>query len=370
MSRTQGTDPFLTPERYADDWARRMEPPRGKLLVASCRGGSYLAEKVVRRYRELASESGSASEVAYLENVDSSFADGETRVRLASHVGGADVFLVQVPYDPTGARTVDHNVLAFLIAARAFRESGARHVTGVLPYLPFARQDKPTKFRREPTTARLVADLCVAAGIDRALTWEPHCGQVRGFFGIVPVTILESVSLFVQEFRSSAGAADVIVVAPDVGASKLVTHFGRALDLRCAIASKFRESSGEASITEIIGDFSGKRTAIVLDDMISSAATLRALVEKLVLERGIGDVRIAVSHNLCVGRARERLAEMVERYPVRRIVVTDSVPQLDSFTSLRGVEVRSLADPLARVINRIHYEQSVSEAFFRPAEAE
>ena len=93
---------------------------------------------------------------------------------------------------------------------------------------------------REPTTARLMADLAVEAGIDRLITWDPHCGQIRGFYGSMPANMLESLTLFIEEFERFRGRDDVIAVAPDAGASKFITHFGRALGLRCAIASKFR----------------------------------------------------------------------------------------------------------------------------------
>jgi ribose-phosphate pyrophosphokinase len=255
--------------------------------------------------------------------------------------------------------------MAFLVAARTFREHGASHVTGVLPYLAYARQDKPTKFTREPTTAKLMADLSMEAGIDRLVTWEPHTGQIRGFYGGIPVNVLESLVLFHDEYRRFAGREDVIAVAPDAGASKMVTHFGRALDLKCAIASKYRPRAEEAEITEIIGDFSGKRTAIILDDMISSGGTVHALARRLVREKGIGEIYLAVSHNLCVGLARERLVEMHEKLGLRQAVVTDSIPATEPFRALPFVTVRGLAETFARTINRIHYSRSVSEIFRR-----
>jgi ribose-phosphate pyrophosphokinase len=145
----------------------------------------------------------------------------------------------------------------------------------------------------------------------------------------------------------------------------MVTHFGRALDLKCAIASKFRPRAEEAMITEIIGDFSGKRTAIILDDMISSGGTVHALAERLVREKGVGEIYLGVSHNLGVGQARERLVEMHERFGLREAVVTDSSPATESFLSLPFVSVRCLAEIFARTINRIHYSRSVSEIFRR-----
>ncbi len=361
-------DQFITPQYLAQAQTRAMEPPRGRLLIAGCRSGAYLSRKVVERYKQLLAESGAAPHVLYLENIDRRFSDSEAGVRLDTHVGGTDVFLFQALFDPTSEIAIDQNYMAFLIATRAFREHGVRRITGVLPYLAYARQDKPTKFTREPTTARLMAELAITAGMDQLIVWNPHYGQIRGFYSGVTVNVLESLTLFMRAFEQFRGRKDVIAVAPDAGASKFVTHFGRALDLNCAIASKFRPRPEVSTISEIIGDFAGKKVAIVLDDMISGGGTMYALVKKLVEEKGIEEVYIGASHNLCVGQAGERLSELHDRYKLKQVIVTNSIPQTEVFTSLPVVSIKCLSDPLARTINRIHYGYSVSEVFYRPPE--
>jgi ribose-phosphate pyrophosphokinase len=355
---------FFTPERVAQEQAQRMESSRGKLLIAGCCSGAYLSTQVVESYNQLLTEADSQDTVLYLPNVDFRFSDTETCARLELHVGGYDVFLIQALLNPLVERSVDENYMAFLIAARTFRDHGANHVTAVLPYLAYARQDKPTKFMREPTTAKLMADLSVAAGIDRLVTWEPHSSQMRGFYDRMPVEMLDALTLFSEEFRQFRGREDVIVVAPDAGASKFVTYFGRALDLKCAIASKFRPRPEEAHITEVIGDFAGKRVAIVLDDMISSGGTIYELVKKLVKEKGIREVYLGASHNLCMQPAYERLLELHANYSLKELVVTNSIPQTGPFSELPFVSVRCLSETLSRTINRIHYNHSVSELFY------
>lgn len=367
---TDGSNPsknvFFTPEHLAQEQAKRMVAPRGRLLIAGCCSGSYLSTRMVERYEQLLAEAGSEADVLHLEDIDTQFSDSETCIRLDMHVSGCDVFLFQAVFDPTSDRTIDQNYMAFLTAVRTFREHGANHITGVLPYLAYARQDKPTKFTREPTTARLMADLSLTAGIDRLIVWDPHCGQVRGFYGGMPVSTLESLSLFIEEFSRYQGREDVIAVAPDVGASKFVTHFGRALDIKCAIASKYRPRPEEVTIAEIIGDLEGKKIAIVLDDMISNGGTAHALIKTLVQEKGVEEVHLGASHNLCVGRARERLLDLNANYRLEKVVVTNSIPQTNEFVDLPFVSVRCLSDTLSRTINRIHYNRSVSEVFYRP----
>jgi ribose-phosphate pyrophosphokinase len=298
-----------------------------------------------------------------MDDIDSQFSDSETCVRLDVDVNGCDAFLFQALLDPASGRSVDQNYMAFHIATRTLRELGAAHVTAVLPYLAYARQDKPSKSRREPTTAKLLADLTAAAGIDRLVTWHPHTGRIRGFYGSMPVHALDSLSLFTREFDRFRGRDDVIVIAPDAGASKSVTYFGRALNLRCTIASKHRPRPEEAVISEIIGDFEGKHIAIVLDDMISSGGTLHALVTNLIARTDIREVHVGASHNLCMRRAWERLFDLQSRYHLMGVVVTSSIPQTARFLEVPFFSVRCLSDTLARVINRIHYGRSVDELF-------
>lgn len=350
----------------ADKQTRRMESPRGRLLIASCRSGSGLARRVVDRYNDLSGKEAPGRRVPYVSEVDFRFSDGETCVRLDTDVNGDDVFLFQALQDPRSERSVDENYLAFLIAVRALRQWGANRVTGVLPYLAYARQDKPTRFEREPTTAELMADLSLGAGLDRLVVWHPHTPCIHGFYRDIPVDALSPLALFTEAFGRFEAREDVIAVAPDAGAAKLITHFGRALNLSSAIASKYRPRAEEAELSEIVGDFQGKRVALVLDDMISTGGTVEATVRKLVQEKGIREVYLAASHNLCSQRALDRLSSLYAEYHLRELLVTDSVPQTEAFRELRFVKVRSLADPLSRVIDRIHHSQSVDGIVARP----
>jgi len=348
--------PFLTVG------AGDADSPRGRLLIASCGAGDYLAGAVVERYQDYLAEAGEDRSVFYLGDVDFRFSDSETCAQLEADVNGCDAFLFQALFDPAPGRSVDHNYMAFLIAARALREWGANSVTGVLPYLAYARQDKPSRFKREPTTVKLMADLGVQAGIDRLVTWHPHTSRLQGFYGNTPVDALDALSLFVEEFGDFQGREEAIAIAPDAGASKFVTSFGRALDLQCAIASKHRPRPEEAAISEIIGDLGGKRAAIVLDDMISSGGTIHALLTTLSRQSEIEKVYLGVSHNLCIDSALERLLELQAEHHLVKVVTTNSIPQTEAFRRLPFFFVRDLAGRLAWVINRIHYNRSVGEA--------
>ncbi|RPJ07848.1 MAG: ribose-phosphate pyrophosphokinase, partial [Spirochaetaceae bacterium] len=150
---------FITPELYAREQASMMHSPRGPLLIASCVSGHQLAGRTLERYEALLKDSGSNAHPAYLADIDHRFADSETCVRLLGHVNGSDAFIFQSLFNPASGLSIDQNFMAFLAAIRAFREHGAKRITGILPYLAYARQDKPSTFMREPITAKLMADL-------------------------------------------------------------------------------------------------------------------------------------------------------------------------------------------------------------------
>lgn len=357
LSVTKKEDETVKEERVAE------RPARGGLTLASCRSGQRLARRIVERLRA----QNAGDDLLVLEGIDDQFSDSETVVRLDTDVSGRDVFLLQALYDPTSERGIDENYMAFFIAARACREYGANHVTAILPYLAYARQDKPSLSRREPTTAKLTADFGIAAGIDRLITWHPHLRQIHGFYGGTPVHVLDAMGFFVETFSDFKRREDVIMVAPDAGASKFVMECGRALDLSCAVGSKHRPRPEEAVLTDVMGDMAGKRTALVIDDMISSGGTVEALIKKLVEETGIEEVHLGVSHNLCLPVARERLVALHEGYHLERVIVTNTIPQTEPFRSLPFLEVRDLSGTLADVIRRVHHNRPVNDLYQRLA---
>ena len=133
---------------------------------------------------------------------------------------------------------VDENYLALLIGVRALREWGANRITGVLPYLAYARQDKTTPGKKEPITVELMADLSIEAGMDRLITWAPHDNRIHGFYGKTPVDVLNAAHLFADEFAEFRGRHDTIGVAPDAGAAAFMIPFCRNMGIRCAVTSK------------------------------------------------------------------------------------------------------------------------------------
>jgi ribose-phosphate pyrophosphokinase len=199
-----------------------------------------------------------------------------------------------------------------------------------------------------------MADLTVAAGYDRVMTWHPHCGQLRGFYGGLPVHFLDPLPYFQQAFAAFAGRDDSIVVAPDPGAAKLAIRVADSLGLRFAVGAKHRPARDIVEMGEIAGDFRRIHTALVVEDELGTGGTAAALVARLFDKIGVREIRLAVSHNRCLDSAEDRLRSLNQNQGLVELVVTDSIPQTRAFRDLEFLSVHSLADALSVAITSIH----------------
>ena len=282
------------------------------------------------------------------------FPDGELIVRVEEDVRGRDCFVVQSTCAPVNA-----NLMELLIYIDCLRRASAKRITAVIPYFGYARQDRKDA-GRTPITAKLVANLVVAAGANRVLTMDLHAAQIQGFFDI-PVDHLSAATVFCDYFKTIRDEMeDLVIVSPDVGNVKVANAYASALDADLAIIDKRRESGMKVASKNLIGDVKG-RTVLMVDDMISTAGTI-CEAAKLVMDRGARSVIAAASHPVLVGLAFERLAES----PISRIVVTDSIPDDGRLDPIRDKLVTlSVASLLGEAVHRIHHDMSVSALFQR-----
>lgn len=338
----------------------RSTSTNGPLLIASCQSGTQLAEGVVDLIRKRGIDQFETEEFVFLRNIDFQFSDGETCVRLEEDINGRDVFLFQGLKDPNSKRNVDENYMAFLIAVRALREWGAKRITGVLPYLAYTRQDKPTPGKREPVTAELMANLSVEAGIDRLIVWAPHDRRVQGYYGRVPVDAMDALPFFINLFERFQSMDDCVGVAPDAGAADMMITFCKHLGLRCAITSKHRPEPEKANVTDIIGNFEGMKRALILDDMINTGGTVEAAIKKIHEDTEIEKIWLGVSHFLGSTQAIERLKNLHQNFGLEGVYVTDSVPPSPSFSELEFTRVFTIAEPLSEIILNIHLNKHLS----------
>jgi ribose-phosphate pyrophosphokinase len=274
------------------------------------------------------------------------FPDGELHIELQESVRGQEVYLVQPTCPP-----VDEHLLELLLLADACRRAGAIHLTAVIPYFGYARQDRRAH-GREPLSARLLADLLASSGIQRVVAVDLHSQGVESAFAI-PVEHVSAVPLLAEAVRFSV-SRNAVIVSPDLGAVKMAERYAKILDLPVAIVHKTRLSGAEVAVQRIVGDVRGKEI-LVVDDMISTGGTVEKAIQAL-LEAGCSSagVKVVTSHGLLVGPAAERLGKL----PIEKIYVSDSVPTPERFPV--PIQVSSLAVLLAKTIQRLHSKESIA----------
>ena len=277
-----------------------------------------------------------------------SFADGEASVSLYETVRGSDVFLIQSTCKP-----VNDNLMELLIMVDACRRASAGRITAVMPYFGYARQDRKAK-SRDPISAKLVANMLVAAGVDRVLTMDLHANQIQGFFDI-PVDNLFGNPIFVDYYAKKFGAhcEDMVVVSPDVGSVARARTFAQKLHMNLAIVDKRRQKANQCEVMNVIGDVEGKE-CILFDDMVDTAGTICEAVRTL-NESGAKSVTLVATHGLLSGPAVERLSHC----GAHEIVFMDTVP-IPEEKRLPNMTVLSCAPLLAAGIRSVFEEGSVA----------
>jgi ribose-phosphate pyrophosphokinase len=277
------------------------------------------------------------------------FSDGEIRLQILENVRGADVFVVQPTCTP-----VDRHLMELLLMIDARKRASAARTTAVLPSSGYARQDRKDK-PRMPISARLIANLIQTAGADRVLTVDLHAAQIQGFFD-VPVDHLFSAPVMLEYF-DSIGRRDMTVVSPDAGGVERARAFAKHMNVPLAIIDKRRTDVNVAEVMHIIGDVEGQHCLIV-DDLIDTAGTLVKGAEAL-LKQGALSVTACATHAVLSGGAVER----IEKSQIREVVVTNSIPLRDDAMRCCRIKTLSVAPLLARAIQSIHEDGSVSTLF-------
>ena len=285
------------------------------------------------------------------------FANGEIYARFFESVRGADVFLVQSTCSVfNGIRqSVNDSLVELLIMINAAKLASARRITAVMPWYGYSRQDKKSA-PREPITAKMVADILQAVGVDRVLTMDLHAGQVQGFFNI-PVDHMTAGPILAQYFQDlpEIRGERLVVVSPDAGRAKLANHFAEKLGASLAVLTKQRPEHSEVEMTMLIGDVTGK-VAIMVDDMIDTAGTLVEGAKK-VREHGAIKVYAAATHGLFSPPAFERL----ERCDLAGLIVTDTVPLRQGAPGI--IKQLPAGQILADCIHNVFHDESVSDVF-------
>jgi ribose-phosphate pyrophosphokinase len=277
------------------------------------------------------------------------FADGEIYVEINENVRGVNCFVVQ----PTCAPAND-NLMELLVMIDALKRASAASIVAVIPYFGYARQDRKTK-PRTPISARLVADLLTAAGVDRVLSIDLHAGQIQGFFNI-PVDHLYALPVFMDELKNRF-TPDAVIVSPDAGGVERARAYSKRLGTSLAIIDKRRPAPNVSEVVNIIGDVKG-RDAIIIDDMIDTAGTLCAAAQA-VKAQGARSVVACATHGVLSPPAIDRISAS----PIEELIITDTIPLRPDTRACPKIKILPVARLLGEAVKRIHHGDSISSLF-------
>ena len=309
-----------------------------KIKFFAGRNSRYLAEKIVASYGTTLGD----SEILQ-------FSDGEFQPFYNESIRGCTVFIIQSTFPPSD------NLMELLMMIDAARRASAYKVIAVMPYFGWARQDRKDR-PRVPIGAKLVANLLVAAGVDRIMTMDLHADQIQGFFD-VPVDALYASGIFIP-YIQSLNIEDLSIAAPDMGGAKRANAYAKHLQTPIIISHKERAKANVVGSMTAIGEVEG-RNVIIVDDMIDTAGTI-CMAADMLMERGAKSVRAAITHPVLSGKAYDR----INASALEEVITTDTIP-LKQTEDLHKFTVLSVAPIFADVIERVHNYKPISSIFYK-----
>ena len=278
------------------------------------------------------------------------FSDGEVMVEILENVRGKDVFVLQSTCMPT-----NDNLMELLVMVDALRRASAGRITAAMPYYGYARQDRRPSSARVAISAKLVANMLAAVGVDRVLTMDLHADQIQGFFDVPVDNIYAAPVLLGDVWKHNY--ENLVVVSPDVGGVVRARALAKRLESDLAIIDKRRPRPNVSEVMNIIGEVEG-RTCVIMDDIVDTANTLCRASDAL-KEQGATRVLAYCTHAVLSGSAVQRIADS----SLDEVVVTDTIPLRSDAQACKKIRVLSVAGLLAETILRISNEDSVSSLF-------
>ena len=311
-----------------------MEANNIQPKIFACTNSRVLAEKITKSFG-----------VELGNIIISKYSDGEFQPSYEESIRGTRIFIIG------STNPSSENLMELLLMVDAAKRASARHITAVIPYFGWARQDRKDK-PRVPIAAKMIARMIESAGATRVMTMDLHADQIQGFFQI-PVDHLYASTIFLPYIKN-LGLDNLCIASPDMGGSKRAYAYAKALNSDVVVCYKQRKKANVISHMELIGNVEGKNVVLV-DDMVDTAGTL-AKAGDLIIEKGAKSVRAICTHGILSGNAYEK----IEKSNLEELIVTDTVPKIKSNSKIK---VLSCADLFADVMHNVHNNESISSKF-------
>ncbi|MDD2714955.1 MAG: ribose-phosphate diphosphokinase [Candidatus Wallbacteria bacterium] len=358
---------FISQETYSQIREKKLKGPNGWLLFYATESGFRRAQRVVDIYNDRLSQCSDAGKQVELIHkredgtpVIKGYDDTETNPRLPNHVAGANVFVFSDPHSRVSGKSVNDEIYRTLQLVYTLKVHGAHEVNLVMPYLPYSRAERSSYLKREAAQSELFAKLLDTAGVNRVITYHLHSDAIKAFFQPKRVVGLSGMDFFIELLSRFKGDLQSVVISTDAGGAKQTYLLAQNLNLDYAVSSKYRSTSKETTENlGIIGNLEGKRVALITDDETVTFGSFLNAIKNLKARHDVQEIYAAVSHFKLMPKYLNNLIECT-KFGLKKLYVTDTIPQIPELLNQTFIEQKSLDDLLVFVINRLHYDQSVS----------
>lgn len=334
-----------------------MNGSRGKLGIISCDSGKHFSKKVIERLREILKEENNGN--IDIDSKETFFANTEVKTEIGESIRNKDIYIFQDVENKSNGLSINDNYMALKTAILAAKDSGAKHITAIVPSFPFSRQDKSKT--REGVTAAMIAREIEDTGASTIITLDIHNEAIRGFFKEAILENLRASKNLIEFIKENVGTENLVIVAPDVGAAQRASYYAKKMGVKFAIIHKERDYTKVSSIdkTTLVGDVEGKK-AFIIDDLIDTGGTaVKAM--KTLKEEGAEQVYFAASLALLNKNAVEKLNDAYKQGIFNKIIGTNVIYREPSFKEKNlWYEELSLEKYFARVIHNINKGISIS----------
>ncbi len=317
-------------------------------IFASCKAGDDFAKEIKKeidnrlRYNR--------KKYVFMENIDWRFSDKEVCVEITESPKNKNVFIVQSIQNHICWGSVDESLMALLVAARTFKEYGAKKITAIIPYLAYTRQDKTSKGKMQPTTAKLISDLLKCSGIDSIITWHIGTEAIKDLYSEIEFYSIDPILIYSNELNKYRCSNNTILISPDDGAISMCKKLSDELNIEIGYCKKKRINDNNVEIISISIGERKFNNIIIFDNLVASGGTIKEIIKKIDQSLKIEKIIICISHIYSNEENIREIENICKNYRYAEIITTNSISNGEYFNESKFIKIKSIADEFAKQI--------------------